>query len=498
VSVPAFSALGLSPPLLEALSHLGFSDPRPVQAHALPAILAGDDVCVRADTGSGKTVAFGLGVLSRLRSPLVVQGLVLCPTRELAEQVSGELRRLASRIPNVKVLTLFGGVPFAPQRASLKQGAHVVVGTPGRIEEHLRKGGLVLDELQVLVLDEADRLHEMGFEPQVSAILRRTPETRQTLLFSATYPRGISSLSETHQRSPRFIDVPREFTPEAASPSSITVDDDSHESPETAESIVAPNRTATSNRQELFIRVQSRARISALARWVSHAQPETTLVFCGTRAETVEVAEALRDVGWVAASLHGQLSQRERQHLLRLFANGSCSVLAATDIAARGWDLPNLSAVVNFGLSRDPTVHEHRAGRTGRGESVGTVVSLVGSEDEPVLRALERRQAAPVTWYELPAPVAGAPPAPRWATLLFNAGKDKKLRPGDVLGALTAGGIVNGADVGAINVEADHATVAVRSTAVRQALSALSSGRIKGRTVKAVLCGLELPGKVSL
>jgi ATP-independent RNA helicase DbpA len=473
VSEADIASLPLSPGALAALDVLGFERMLPVQAQTLPLILAGRDVLARADTGSGKTVAFGLGLLAVLQPRLDVQALALCPTRELAEQVAQELRRLSCRTPNVKVLTLCGGVPFAPQRASLKMGAHVVVGTPGRVEEHLRKGSLTLAALKVLVLDEADRMLDMGFEPQIQSVLQHVPAERQTLLFSATYPDAIVELSRRYQRDARHVDVAAAAV-EAPAVAGLTVGE-------------------RANVRQSYHRVEPRERAAALGRWLANARPLSTLVFCNTRVECDQIAAALRQQGWVAGSIHGELSQRERQHIQRLFANGSCSVLAATDVAARGWDIAELEAVVNLGLARDPNVHVHRIGRTGRLGRAGMVVNLVAREDAPALAALERSSGQPLPFTELPASTAAQPPPqPPRATLLLGAGKDKKLRPGDILGALTAEGGLAGSDVGAIQIDDSGAYVAVTASCAERALLLFRERKVKGRTVRARRAKLEL------
>jgi ATP-independent RNA helicase DbpA len=470
-----FSELPLPAPLLEALSLLGFDQPLPVQAQSLPALLAGRDVLVQAETGSGKTVAFGLGILAQLEASLTVQGLVLCPTRELAEQVSGELRRLACRTPNVKILCLCGGVPFAPQRASLKQGAHVVVGTPLRLEEHLRKGSLSLESVRVLVLDEADRMLDMGFEPQIADVLRHAPSERQTLLFSATYPDGIASSSSRYQRDPLRIDVV----------GALNVSGE--------KGGAAAQQAAGDNVEQRFFRVGRAEPVALLARWLAHERPASALVFCSTRAECATVADTLSQLGWVAACIHGDMAQRERQHVMRLFANGSCTVLAATDVAARGWDIPDLPVVVNLGLSRDPTVHLHRRGRTGRLGRAGSMVSFVLESDGYALAHLERIERHAIVFQALPtAPAPGAPPRPRFRTLLLAAGKNKKLRPGDILGALTGEGGIAGADVGVIQIDESLSYVAVAAACAERALLRLEEAGVKGRAVKARWASLQL------
>jgi len=461
-----FSDFPLPPALLEGLAARGFVAALPVQVAALPPVLAGRDVLVRADTGSGKTLAFGLGALARLSPELRVQALVLCPTRELAQQVSGELRSLARRMPNVKVLELCGGVPFAPQRASLRQGAHVVVGTPGRVEEHLRKGSLSLEALSVLVLDEADRMLDMGFEPQIARVVERAPVERQTLLFSATYPESIVELGRRYQRDALRLDV-KSPAPTGDAPAAAV--------------------------EQRFIGVPSEERGAAFLAWLERERPEAALVFCATRAECQALGEGLRARGWAAVSIHGEMGQRERLHAMRLFANGSCTVLAATDVAARGWDIAGLPVVVNLGLSRDPLVHVHRIGRTGRLGQPGVAVSFVSEEDRHALAALERQQGRAIALE--PAPSAGPPappPRPRRVTLLLAAGKNKKLRAGDVLGALTGAGGIAGEQVGAIQIDESSSYVAVAAECAERALERLSLAGVKGKSVKARLAGLSL------
>lgn len=475
-----FASLGLPSSLLEALGSLGFDAMTAVQARTLPSILARSDVLVEAETGSGKTLAFGLGMLAALVPHLgpgtpLVRALAVCPTRELAEQIATELRRLARHTPNVKVLVLCGGVPFRPQRESLKQGAHLVVGTPGRLEEHLRKGSLRLAGLEALVIDEADRLLTMGFAPQLDAVVKHTPPERQTLLFSATFPKAVAELGERYQRAPLRISV---------DPAEPSVGD-------------ALNGLSLRGPVDLrFYRVAVGERSAALARWLSAEKPTSTLVFSNTRAECSQIADDLCAQGWVAASIHGELSQRDRAHVMRLFANESCSVLVATDVAARGWDITGLSAVVNLGLPRDPSVHLHRIGRTGRSGQPGLAVHFVAQEDLGPLAAIERYQSRRAHFSELPAQAEPVPPPrPPRVTLLLGAGRNKKLRPGDILGALTAEGGVAGDDVGAIHIEESSAYVAVSAGVVERALARLQGAPIKGRIIKVWRAELSISGE---
>jgi ATP-independent RNA helicase DbpA len=471
-----FSSLGLPSSLLEAVGALGFQVMTDVQALALPSVLSGRDIIAQAEPGSGKTLAFGLGMLTAVISRLApstpaVRALCVCPTRELADQIASELRRLARRTPNIKVLSLCGGVPFRPQRESLKQGAHLVVGTPGRLEEHLRKGSLRLDQLAVLVLDEADRMLDMGFAPQLDALLGYAPRERQTLLLSATFPEPLVELAERYQRDPvRLVVAPR--------------------APASLDGLGLAGQRGSLEQQ--FHRVSSGERTAALVRWLGVARPVSTLVFSNTRAECAQVAEDLRRQGWAAASIHGELSSRERTHAMRLFQSECCSVLVATDVAARGWDIAGLSAVVSLGLPRDPSVHLHRIGLTGRAGQPGLAVHFVAEEDFGALGAIERQEAQRAEFTELPRAVEGPPPAPKRVMLLLGAGRNKKLRAGDILGALTAEGGVSATDVGSIHIDESSAYVAVASAAAERATSRLTSAPIKGRRVKVIRAGLSL------
>src|SRR5512133_2750926 len=291
----AFSALHLKPSMLKNLVSLGYAEMTPVQAHSLPLILAGKDVIAKAKTGSGKTAAFGIGLLTNLEvSPFRVQALVLCPTRELADQVGRELRRIARFSDNIKILTVCGGVPFGPQMGSLEHGAHVVVGTPGRLLDHLRRGTLDLSALRTLVLDEADRMLDMGFQDEISALIAATPPKKQTLLFSATYPESIAAMSATIQHEPIEVSV-----------------DETHDE---------------GSIEQVFYEVDKEERTEAVAQVLGHYQPESTLVFCNTKIECQDLADALVSRGFAALAIHGDLEQRERDQVLVLFAHKSASV----------------------------------------------------------------------------------------------------------------------------------------------------------------------------
>ncbi|MDT4793154.1 ATP-dependent RNA helicase DbpA [compost metagenome] len=455
MTTTAFTSLPLSAATLANLETLGYRDMTPIQAQALPLILKGQDLIAQAKTGSGKTAAFGIGLLEPLNPRYFgCQALVLCPTRELADQVTKEIRRLARGHGNIKVLTLCGGVPFGPQVGSLEHGAHVIVGTPGRVLEHLRKATLVLDGLNTLVLDEADRMLDMGFYDSIADIIGQLPARRQTLLFSATYPAGIAQLAKTFMRDPQQVKV-----------------DALHDDGQI---------------EQRFYEIDPRQRMDAVLRLLQQVRPQSCVAFCHTRQQCQELEAHLRDNGISAQSLHGDLEQRERDQVLTLFANQSCSVLVATDVAARGLDIAGLEAVINVELSRDPEVHIHRIGRSGRAGEKGLALSLVAPAEANRAQAIEDLQQAPLNWQRLDELVVKnrEPLLPPMATLCINGGRKEKLRPGDILGALTGEAGIPGSQVGKIAIFDFQAFVAVERGIAKQALKRLSEGRIKGRSYK--------------
>ncbi|BBO99600.1 ATP-dependent RNA helicase DbpA [Sulfuriferula nivalis] len=451
----AFATLPLSPAFLRNLENMGYQAMTDIQAQSLPPILAGRDLIAQAKTGSGKTAAFGIGILHKLNpSYFAIQGLVLCPTRELADQVADSIRKLARFTSNIKVLTLCGGSPMAPQIASLEHGAHIVVGTPGRMLDHVGRGSVNLSSVQTLVLDEADRMVDMGFYDEITAVVRACPSRRQTLMFSATYPDNIRKASSMFLRDP--VEVKVEAIHEA------------------------------SHIEQRFYEIGYEDRNAATAKLLQHFQPVSTLVFCNTKAQCDGLAEELRAQGFSALSLHGDLLQRERDEVLVLFANQSCSVLVATDVAARGLDIQTLDAVINVDVSRDAEVHIHRIGRTGRGEATGLVLNLATPNELKWVKLIEDYQGSPALWYpldELTPATASPQPAPM-ATLFMMGGKKDKLRPGDILGALTGEVGLKKEQVGKINVFEFVTYVALDRRIVNQAFARLSTGNIKGRSFK--------------
>ncbi len=452
----SFSSLPITKAQVANLSELGYVTMTPIQAQSLPHVLAGKDLLARAKTGSGKTAAFGIGILEQIDPrDFSVQALVLCPTRELADQVGKELRRLARSIANLKLVSLCGGKPFTPQRTSLQHGAHIIVGTPGRIQDHLNKQTLQLKALKVLVLDEADRMLDMGFIDAIRAIITKAPKQRQTLLFSATYPDTIKKVSRSVQRNPVTVTVVSEHSNNVI--------------------------------QQLFYEVKKHQRNNTLLALFEHYQPQSALVFCYTQKQCDEVAALLCEHSIDAKAIHGGLEQSARDRVLVQFANNSCSVLVATDVAARGLDIQSLEAVINYELPRDPEVYVHRIGRTGRAGATGIALSIVRESDQHRMRAIEEYQSKPCIC-DVPASLDRQPDYQSKApmvTIQINAGRKNKIRPGDILGALTGDAGVNGAQVGKIDIFDNMSFVAVERDALRQAMNYLANGKIKGRTIRA-------------
>ena len=452
-----FSTLSLAPAQLEALAGLGYSTMTPVQAQSLPAILQRKDVIIQAKTGSGKTAAFGIGLLHHLNPRFFgVQAMVMCPTRELAEQVGEAIRQLASRMRNIKVVMLCGGKPFGPQRDSLEHGAHIVVGTPGRIQDHLQRQTLDLTGVTTFVLDEADRMLDMGFAEVMATITAALPRARQTLLLSATFPDDIKKMSRSIQRQPIEVKVDNVLT---------------HD-----EAVL----------EQLFFEIQKHERNTALLALFEHYQPGNAMVFCNTKKQCAEVAAFLQEHDIEAAAIHGDLEQRDRDQVLLQFTNNTCPVLVASDVAARGLDIPALAMVVNFELPRDGDTYVHRIGRTGRAGETGQAFSLVTPAEAPRLRVIEDHLHTNCLCDVL----ASLNRNPNYqlqgdmATLQFDAGRKQKLRPGDILGALTGDAGLAGEQIGKIKILDNTSYVAVARSALRQAMNYLTQGKIKGRSIR--------------
>lgn len=428
----------------------------PIQEKSLPFILNGKDVIAQGKTGSGKTAAFGLGILQHLEvERFCIQSLVLCPTRELADQVATEIRKLARGIHNIKILTLCGGMSFGPQVGSLEHGAHIIVGTPGRVEEHLRKGTLKLEQLVSFVLDEADRMLDMGFQESLDNIISYMPKQRQTLLFSATFPEQIQAIAQRIMQAPVLVKV---------------------------ESTHNENTIA-----QLFYKLEGDiSRIDALRLLLLHYQPESVVVFCNTKIECQEVADELRAYQFGALAMHGDLEQKDRDQTLVRFANKSATILVATDVAARGLDIETLDAVINYHLPRDLEVHTHRIGRTGRAGKKGIACTLYAEKELYKLEKLANYLQQTIKTTPLPSKnlLSQTAFAPIMSTLQIDAGKKNKIRPGDILGALTSDEGIDGNMVGKIQIFDNKAYVAVNKKVAKAAVKKLNEGKLKGKSFK--------------
>jgi len=450
-----FASLPLSPATLANLQQLGYADMTPIQAAALPPALLGKDLIAQAKTGSGKTAAFALTLLANLNPRrFAVQTLVLCPTRELADQVTTEIRRLARSEDNIKVVTLCGGVPLRGQLATLEHGAHIVVGTPGRIMDHLERASLKLDALNTLVLDEADRMLDMGFFDDIVTVAKQCPKDRQTLLFSATYPEGIAKLSAQFMRDPLTVKVEAQH--------------------------------AGAQIEQRWYEITENQRLDTVSKLLAHFRPASTLAFCNTKVQCRDLVAVLQAQGISALALFGELEQRERDQVLVRFANRSCSLLVATDVAARGLDIASLAAVINVDVTPDPEVHIHRIGRTGRAGESGLALNLASLDEMGSVGKIEQLQGRESQWHPLSelTPASSEPLVPPMVTLHIQGGRKEKIRPGDVLGALTADLGYTREQVGKINVNEWSTYVAVDRDIAQQAASRLNDGRIKGKSVK--------------
>ena len=454
-SSPDFASLSLPPHVLANLTQLGYLSMTPIQAASLPPALLGKDIIAQAKTGSGKTAAFALALLANLNvRHFAVQAMVLRPTRELADQVTTEIRRLARAEENIKVVTLCGGVALRGQIASLEHGAHIVVGTPGRIMDHLDRGNLDLAALNTLVLDEADRMLDMGFFDDIAKVARQCPPTRQTLLFSATYPDGIAKLSQQFMKNPQQITVQVQ-----------------HEEGKI---------------RQRWYEVKNSERLHAVSMLLDHYRPPSTLAFCNTKQQCRDLVGVLQAQGFSAMALFGELEQRERDQVLVQFANRSCSVLVATDVAARGLDIAQLEAVINVDVTPDSEVHIHRIGRTGRGDAEGLVLNLASMDEMGYVGKIEVLQGRESEWHPLsePTPGEGGKLQPPMATLQIVGGRKEKIRAGDVLGALTGDCGYTREQVGKINVNEFSTYVAVDRRIAQDAVHKLANGRVKGKVVK--------------
>ncbi len=448
----AFSSLPLSPDMLANLNALGYTTMTDIQAASIAPILKGRDVLAQAKTGSGKTAAFGIGVLENIDTERYrIQALVLCPTRELATQVTEELRRVARFKHNLKLLTLTGGMPMHRQELSLKHQAHIVVGTPGRVLKLLERKSLVLQNLSMVVLDEADRMLDMGFIDQLTSIFSFVPKKRQTLCFSATFPPDIRALGRSILNRPTEISV-----------------DTHHEA-----GVI----------EQYFYSISIEDRAQAVITLLAMHKPTSCLIFCNTKDAVRSLTHELKSTGLHCLALHGDLEQKERTETLIRFSNASSRVLVATDVAARGLDIEALGAVINYDLPFETETYLHRVGRTGRAGSTGLACSLLSAGEAFRLDDINVKMKGNFTTQPLALSPRGAEPelTPLMVTLSINGGRKNKISAGDILGALTSTKGLVGSDVGKID-RLDHLTfVAIKRERAKKALDLLQTAPIKGR-----------------
>jgi ATP-dependent RNA helicase DbpA len=448
-----FKSLSLAPTILSNLKTLGYNSMTPIQAKSLPLILEGNDIIGQAKTGSGKTAAFGLGVISNLIDNVPgIQSLILCPTRELADQVSSELRKLARSTPNVKIITTCGGISESSQARSLSKGAHIVVGTPGRVLKFLKTDKMQLDYVNTFVLDEADKMLDMGFSEDIELIGSYLPRKRQSLLFSATFPKEIQKLSQLILTNAKTVKVDLAIKKNLIKEIFYQVEDHSH-------------------------------KIKYLSRLLGKYQPESTVIFCKTKIICDEVAQYLIEKGVSAISIHGDHEQKRRTLALTKFSNGSCLVLVATDVAARGLDIKNLKAVINFDLTSDIKGYIHRIGRTGRQENAGLALSFFVEKETYKLEAIEKHQDTKLTVHEVNH-LKGSKPfklKPKYTTLYISGGRKDKIRPGDIVGGIIGTSKIEAQYIGDINILDTFSYVAIDTLYSEQVITALKNGKIKKR-----------------
>ncbi len=434
--------------LITNLEQLGYKTMTPIQEATLPTLLDGRDIIAQAKTGSGKTAAFGIPLIDSIDTKRYnPQAMILSPTRELADQVAKELRRLGRYRENLKILILCGGTPMRPQIASLERGAHILIGTPGRIQDHLSRETIYLKDINKLVLDEADRMLDMGFYDEIKKIISNLPRVRQGMLFSATYPENIQKLSQEILKDPLMVKI-----------------DTQHD-----DSVI----------EEISYQVDNIEKKDALLNILKSYKPKSALVFCNTKADTVEIAEFLQSKKFDALDLQGDLDQRERNETLLRFANGSTCILVATDVASRGLDVKDISLVVNYDIPHDGEIYTHRIGRTARAGATGRAITIYQSRQK---EKLQNRSANSknLSLDKLQVDKRFAMKSEN-STLCIDGGKKSKLRPGDILGALSKEIGIAIEHIGKIDIFEFQSYVAIDNRSFADAFDGLKKSKIKGR-----------------
>ena len=454
--MPSFEDLNLNQELLQRLAELQYNAPTPIQEAAIPVLLAGRDLAGQAETGSGKTAAYGLPLLQTVKPEVQqVQALVVVPTRELALQVRQELKGLGQRLEGLKISAFYGGHPFSQERASLAFPPQILVGTPGRLTDHLHRRTLSLGQVKQVVLDEADKLLEMGFQEELDEVLAALPGSRQTILFSATLPEEVKELISRSLQNPSFVQVSAQVVPEQV--------------------------------RFVGIAVPEPDKLPLLGHLLHQFRAGGTVVFVNTRAAADTLAEELQREGQPVKALHGGMEQPDRDKTMVQFRNGSVPVLVATDLAARGLDVADLHTIIHYELPTDEESFLHRSGRTGRAGQSGTVYVLAASWEERKLREWEQvrmQEWRPAETFRPSPASAAASAAPVLTTLHINGGRKDKLSPRDIVGALVAEAGLPADQIGKIEVQDRISFVAVPAAQSQAIAAKLSNGKIKGRKFK--------------
>ena len=444
-----FQNLSLPLDLLENIKNLGYEIPTPIQEQTIPLLRENKDLIAQAKTGSGKTLAFLLPLILKLDADEhFPQALIIAPTRELCEQIAGEANKLARYKKDVKVITLYGGTSLRTQIASLDKGADILIGTPGRLLDHFSRETIHLGQIKTLILDEADRMLDMGFADDILKLVSNLPKQRQSILFSATYPENIDKLTKVILKNPTEVKINSKEKEVAIEEFVYEVDD----------------------------------KDKSLLTILKHFQPNLALIFCNTKIKTAEVSEMLNEKGFDIATLNGDLEQYERQEMLLQFANGSLPVLVATDLAARGLDIDGIDLVINYDTPMKTEDYTHRIGRTGRADKSGLAVTLCDeyglrklSEIKPKLQVEKISTLTPNKNFYMQGEVA---------TLCIDGGKKKKVRAGDILGTLCKDIGIDNKDIGKINVYQKNSYVAIKKSVIKKAFNGLKNGKIKGKNLR--------------
>lgn len=431
-------------PLLHIIKTLGFTTMSEIQEKSIKPILKGADILAQSKTGSGKTLAFGLPCIMRTdTSNYKPQTMIITPTRELADQIAVELRKLAAYKPNLKILTLYGGVPLRAQADSISKGAHILIGTPGRIQDHLAKETLTLKNINTLVLDEADRMLDMGFYDEIVKINSNMSGNKQTLLFSATFPPNIEKLAKALLKQPLTIKV---------------------------DTIIASTKIDE-------IVYETTDKFKTLTALIQSYKPDSLLIFCNTKAEVITLTDTLINRGHSVIDIHGDLDQRDRNESVIAFSNGSKRILVATDVASRGLDIKNIALVINYDLPFEKEVYTHRIGRTGRADTTGIALSLFSPKDSQKC-AYITSQAKKGEMKDLRVD-AKFKMQSDFDTLCLNGGKKTKLRAGDILGTFCKEIGINNEDIGKITITDTKSYIALHYTVVDKVLKSLKKVKIK-------------------